>query len=198
MCAKCSRLGQPRSARRSSRRTAGPSSGGTGCRVMCLLSWWRWEESNLRHGAYETPALPLSYTAGPTRPKTSGPDFTPGSSRAPLARFGLDTEDVCYNPAEQTTRRSPHMQFRTHPWHQLVERSPADDEKDDEDEDDEEFDDDFDDDELDEGEVADDDAEELDELDDDETLDDDEEEADLLDEEDDADDEDEDTGSAPN
>ena len=25
--------------------------------------WWRWEESNLRHGAYETPALPLSYTA---------------------------------------------------------------------------------------------------------------------------------------
>src|SRR6266705_2885062 len=144
--------------------------------MQCRLSWWRWEESNLRHGAYETPALPLSYTAGPTRPKTSGPDFTPGSSRAPLARFGLDTEDVCYNPAEQTTRRSPHMQFRTHPWHQLVERSPADDEKDDEDEDDEE----------------------LDEVDDDETLDDDEEEADLLDEEDDADDEDEDTGSAPN
>ena len=26
-------------------------------------SWWRWEELNLRHGAYETPALPLSYTA---------------------------------------------------------------------------------------------------------------------------------------
>jgi hypothetical protein len=26
--------------------------------------WWRWEELNLRHGAYETPALPLSYTAG--------------------------------------------------------------------------------------------------------------------------------------
>ena len=20
--------------------------------------WWRWEDSNLRHGAYETPALP--------------------------------------------------------------------------------------------------------------------------------------------
>ena len=28
-------------------------------------SWWRWEELNLRHGAYETPALPLSYTAEP-------------------------------------------------------------------------------------------------------------------------------------
>jgi hypothetical protein len=26
-------------------------------------AWWRWEELNLRHGAYETPALPLSYTA---------------------------------------------------------------------------------------------------------------------------------------
>src|SRR5439155_26323304 len=25
--------------------------------------WWRWEELNLRHGAYETCALPLSYTA---------------------------------------------------------------------------------------------------------------------------------------
>ena len=24
-------------------------------------NWWRWEELNLRHGAYETPALPLSY-----------------------------------------------------------------------------------------------------------------------------------------
>src|SRR5438034_1084267 len=30
---------------------------------MLLLSWWRWEELNLRHGAYETPALPLSYPA---------------------------------------------------------------------------------------------------------------------------------------
>src|ERR1700675_4954571 len=32
--------------------------------------WWRWEELNLRHGAYETPALPLSYTA---EPGTLGP-----------------------------------------------------------------------------------------------------------------------------
>src|SRR5439155_44911 len=33
--------------------------------------WWRWEELNLRHGAYETPALPLSYTAGwPGRPRS--------------------------------------------------------------------------------------------------------------------------------
>jgi PLD-like domain len=30
-------------------------------------SWWRWEELNLRHGAYETPALPLSYTADPRK-----------------------------------------------------------------------------------------------------------------------------------
>ena len=151
---------------------------------------------NLRHGAYETPALPLSYTAGPACPETYRMDFTSG--RACPSDSVLTPGMFVIIPAEQTTRRSLHMQFRTHPWHQLVERSPADDEKDDEDEDDEEFDDDFDDDELDEGEVADDDAEELDELDDDETLDDDEEEADLLDEEDDADDEDEDTGSAPN
>lgn len=25
--------------------------------------WWRWEDLNLRQRAYETPALPLSYTA---------------------------------------------------------------------------------------------------------------------------------------
>ena len=26
-------------------------------------NWWRWEDLNLRQRAYETPALPLSYTA---------------------------------------------------------------------------------------------------------------------------------------
>src|SRR3990167_6514210 len=41
----------------------GQCSGGIGCRRLYGLSWWRWEELNLRHGAYETPALPLSYTA---------------------------------------------------------------------------------------------------------------------------------------
>src|SRR5262249_11967794 len=37
------------------------------CRVPSgvLSGWWRWEELNLRHGAYEPPALPLSYTADP-------------------------------------------------------------------------------------------------------------------------------------
>src|SRR5437762_7437534 len=46
-----------------------------GTRVPALAQaargWWRWEELNLRHGAYETPALPLSYTAGwPGRPRS--------------------------------------------------------------------------------------------------------------------------------
>ena len=36
---------------------------GISYRRLHRLSWWRWEELNLRHGAYETPALPLSYTA---------------------------------------------------------------------------------------------------------------------------------------
>src|SRR5438552_1047915 len=31
--------------------------------AQAARGWWRWEELNLRHGAYETPALPLSYTA---------------------------------------------------------------------------------------------------------------------------------------
>src|SRR5204863_6109717 len=34
--------------------------------------WWRWEELNLRHGAYETPALPLSYTAGQRQSREIG------------------------------------------------------------------------------------------------------------------------------
>src|SRR5205823_4322426 len=61
--------------------------------------WWRWEELNLRHGAYETPALPLSYTAGSS---VFGKSRTilPHASRArrQRSRFGLDTGDVCYNP----------------------------------------------------------------------------------------------------
>src|SRR5207253_8330681 len=39
--------------------------------AQAARGWWRWEELNLRHGAYETPALPLSYTAGwPGRPRS--------------------------------------------------------------------------------------------------------------------------------
>ena len=37
--------------------------------------WWRWEELNLRHGAYETPALPLSYTAGTRMPVPHHSDY---------------------------------------------------------------------------------------------------------------------------
>src|SRR5437660_10470861 len=35
--------------------------------AQAARGWWRWEELNLRHGAYETPALPLSYTADPRK-----------------------------------------------------------------------------------------------------------------------------------
>jgi hypothetical protein len=53
-------------------------------------SWWRWEELNLRHGAYETPALPLSYTAVSRRAELR--------LRGILAQFGdsagIDIEDV--------------------------------------------------------------------------------------------------------
>jgi hypothetical protein len=38
-----------------------------------MAYWWRWEELNLRHGAYETPALPLSYTAENRHDLGSGP-----------------------------------------------------------------------------------------------------------------------------
>src|SRR3989442_2531637 len=76
-------------------------------------------------------------------------------------------------PAEQTTRRSLHMQFRTHPWRGEL-RRPTDDDAD-KDEEDAEFDDDDFDDEPDDEDVADDDIEDLDELDDDEDFDDDEE-----------------------
>jgi hypothetical protein len=73
------------------------------CRVVRLLSWWRWEELNLRHGAYETPALPLSYTADPKKsgqlqhvilPRTrrqGDPRRLPGARRG-LPQGGYDSD----------------------------------------------------------------------------------------------------------
>src|SRR2546430_1018993 len=145
--------------------------------MQCRLSWWRWEELTLRHGAYETPALPLSYTAGSACPETYRMDFTSG--RACPSDSVLTPGMFVIIPAEQTTRRSLHMQFRTHPWRGEL-RRPTDDDAD-KDEEDAEF-------------VDDDDIEDLDELDDDEDFDDDEE-GNLPDEATDGDD---DTGSAHN
>src|SRR5262249_34486735 len=55
--------------------------------------WWRWEELNLRHGAYETPALPLSYTAEPKEVNRLAHGFytrlpTENLHGLPLARRG--------------------------------------------------------------------------------------------------------------
>ena len=56
------------------------------------MRWWRWEELNLRHGAYETPALPLSYTADPGKIETgAGRDSTAEPSNAPE---NMRSEDV--------------------------------------------------------------------------------------------------------
>ena len=41
---------------------------------LLINDWWRWEDLNLRQRAYETPALPLSYTAA---------DFTIQQLRGP-------------------------------------------------------------------------------------------------------------------
>src|SRR2546425_8192299 len=82
MSATCSRPGPPRSERQlsarsstgsgSTKRNGRRSCAGIVCRgrVMRPLSWWRWEGLDLRHGAYETPALPLSYTARSRRAGT--------------------------------------------------------------------------------------------------------------------------------
>src|SRR6266849_6444601 len=119
-------------------------------------------------------------------------DFTPGRPRALRPPDSvLTTGMFVIIPAEQTIRRSLHMQFRTHPWHGELHR-PTDDDADKDEEDAEFDDDDFDDDGLDDEDAADDDIEDLDELDDDEDFDD-EEEGNLPDE---ATDEDDDTGSA--
>src|ERR1043165_10258709 len=71
--AACSRRAKPRSARRScarswpefgsKRRLDERCCGGIGYPSRHPSSWWRWEELNLRQGDYETPALPVSYTA---------------------------------------------------------------------------------------------------------------------------------------
>src|SRR2546427_10443208 len=113
-------------------------------------------------------------------------DFTSGRARP--SDSVLTPGMFVIIPAEQTTRRSLYMQFRTHPWRGEL-RRPTDDDAG-KDEEDAEFDDD-DVDELDDEDVADDDIEDLDELDDDEDFDD-EEEGNLPDE---ATDEDDDKGS---
>ena len=56
-------------------------------------SWWRWEELNLRHGAYETPALPLSYTAEVGHRRVSGPSV-PQEAR----QIHVDEKTFCYTP----------------------------------------------------------------------------------------------------
>src|SRR5215471_4470051 len=145
--------------------------------------WWRWEELNLRHGAYETPALPLSYTADPGNSRTgAGRDFTADTSIAPE---NMRSEDVLAiirrdNPSEGVFT----MPFRKHPWHDDVELRQNDtaegddaedgddlDDEDAEDEDDDDYDDDLDD--LDE-DAADDTADDGDDADDSEEDDEDE------------------------
>ncbi len=73
--------------------------------------WWRWEESNLRHGAYETPALPLSYTArashmvgaaGPVRQASGTRARCAPSERSPRGRdVGRHPRPLCYNRLDQ-------------------------------------------------------------------------------------------------
>src|SRR5215471_19059984 len=139
--------------------------------------WWRWEELNLRHGAYETPALPLSYTADPGNSRTgAGRDFT---ADTPIAPENMRSEDVLAiirrdNPSEGVFT----MPFRKHLWHDDVEwrqndTAEGDDAEDgddlddedaeDEDDDDVDDDDDFDDDDLDDDDLDDDDLDDLDE-----------------------------------
>src|SRR4029077_2821889 len=86
-----------------------------------LRQWWRWEELNLRHGAYETPALPLSYTAeiGLT-----------GGTFAILRPEQHNGSDSRYSSqAGQRLGGALHMQYRTQPWRRDVElRQPQPDE----------------------------------------------------------------------
>src|SRR5881628_288761 len=50
--------------------------------INALSGWWRWEELNLRHGAYETPALPLSYTADPRKVDQLQDEILPQTPRS--------------------------------------------------------------------------------------------------------------------
>src|SRR5262245_21676395 len=59
-----------------------------------LISWWRREDSNLRHGAYETPALPpeLRRRVGWTSSKTTG---LRSGRQASGGSFGLGCARKC-------------------------------------------------------------------------------------------------------
>src|SRR6266850_877841 len=76
-----------------------------------FVSWWRLEELNLRHGAYETPALPLSYTAGwPGRPRSerSVPHDADTQKRRKMGAAVPRT--LCYNPHGQSEGAGPATQ----------------------------------------------------------------------------------------
>src|SRR5438094_1340442 len=73
--------------------------------------WWRWEELNLRHGAYETPALPLSYTAEPRKINGLETGFYPGTPGC----------------ARDCARRRGHVGDRRDPARRVLEVRLADD-----------------------------------------------------------------------
>src|SRR3990170_3801172 len=107
--------------------------------------WWRREDSNLRHGAYETPALP--------------PELRRRKSRGQPDRFAIipakrnpRVTSLASQVNTGAARRRPHMAWLgNRPWiedeeHPLCAQDDADkDELDEDDEDDEDFDEDFDD-----------------------------------------------------
>ena len=102
-------------------------------------TWWRWEELNLRHGAYETPALPLSYTAA--RPVGAGAGIVPQGLDHHQRDASL-ADRVCYTspgfaasaipaPQCQAGHRlggTSHMPYRAQPWYDdpVLRRGPVD------------------------------------------------------------------------
>jgi hypothetical protein len=166
---------------------------------------------NLRHGAYETPALPLSYTAEPecVDPKTDGECTTEYCLWLfAILRAKRGISSVRYDTAGHRLGGINHMQFRARLWHDdadlrrardedLEDEDEVDDEEDDDDfDDDDDFEDDDEDEDDDDEDVAndadadDDDEDDDDELDDLDLDDDDEDDLDDEEDEDDLDDDD--------
>src|SRR5438874_12367872 len=79
--------------------------------AQAARGWWRWEEWSVRHGAYETPALPLSYTAGwPGRPRSER-SVPHGADTQKRRKMGAAVpRTLCYNPRGQSEGAGPATQ----------------------------------------------------------------------------------------
>ena len=81
----------------------------------CLIEWWRREDSNLRHGAYETPALPPELRRRAGGPSKKLTDLR-SRSQASGGRFRGDCARNCAREAPRDVLQVPRAHLTRRSW----------------------------------------------------------------------------------